>query len=103
MVCSDFVASSWCRLWDQALDQGTMGTRLIQCLFSSLCRPILGDRSCHLCSTEIPLNQSFFDHLNFSHLDNNYNQDVVKTILEEGGQAVMNFAEHVSVFCQFYP
>ena len=66
-------------------------------------RVTFGDRLCHLCSTEIPPNQSFFDHLNFAHLDNNYDQDVVKTILEEGGQAVLNFAEHVSVFCHFYP
>ena len=43
-------------------------------------------------ATSVVINQSFFDHLNFAHLYNNYNQDVVKTILEEGEQAVMNFA-----------
>ena len=97
-VCSDFVASSWCRLWDQALDLGIKGTRLTQCLFHSLCRPTFGDRLCPHCITEIPRNQSYFEHLNFDHLDNSYDQDEIETILEEGGQLVMDFAKSVSEF-----
>ena len=98
IVCSDFVASSWCRLWDQALDLGIKGTRLTQCLFHSLCRPTFGDRLCPHCTTEIPRNQSYFEHLNFDHLDNSYDQDEIETILEEGGQLVMDFAKSVSEF-----
>ena len=41
IVCSDEVAACWCSVWDRALDLGTKGTRLSQCLFSTLCRPLL--------------------------------------------------------------
>ena len=74
IVCSDVVASSWCRLWDQALDLGIKGTRLTQCLFHFLCRPTFGDRLCPHCATEIPPNQSYFEHLNFDNLDNSYDK-----------------------------
>ena len=97
IVCSDFVASSWCRLWGQALDLGIKGTRLTQCLFHSLCRPTFGDRLCPHCTTEILPNQSYLEHLNFDHLDNSYDQDEIETILE-GGQLLMDFAKSVSEF-----
>ena len=93
----DVVASSWCRLWDQAL-VGIKGTRLTQCLFHFLCRPTFGDRLCPHCATDIPPNQRYFEHLNFDHLDNSYDQDEIETILEEGGQLVMDFAKSVFEF-----
>ena len=62
IACTDSVAASWCRLWDQAMDLGTKGTGLIQCLLSSLCRPVFGDRQCPHCGDKIPLSQNFFDH-----------------------------------------
>ena len=72
IVCSNLVAASWCSHWDRALDLGTKGTRLFQCLFSSLCRPVFGDRVCPLCEREIPSQQNYFDHLNSDHLNNVY-------------------------------
>ena len=75
IVCSDVVASSWCRLWDQALDLGIKGIRLTQCLFHFLCRSTFGDRLCPHCATEIPQNQTNL-----------------------GGQLVMDFAKSVFEF-----
>ena len=41
IVSSNDIASGWCRIWDSALDQGYRGTKLSQCLFRSLCHPLL--------------------------------------------------------------
>ena len=36
VISSPTIASSWCRLWDQALDYGVRGTKLSQSLFRCL-------------------------------------------------------------------
>ena len=41
IICSDFISSSCCCIWDLTLDKGESGTRLAQCLFKSLCRPLM--------------------------------------------------------------
>ena len=51
ITCSDVVSSNWCRVWNTALDHGVKGTRLVQLLFRSLCRPTFGDRLCPHCSS----------------------------------------------------
>ena len=45
------------------LDKGESGTRLAQCLFKYLCRPLFGHHSCPHCS-----NQIFWPHL-LQHID----------------------------------
>ena len=59
----------WSRVWDTALDRGCSGTKLSQCLFKTLCWPLFGDRKCQYCTTQVPLNQTFFQHLCCCHLD----------------------------------
>ena len=98
LLCTDVVAASWCRLWDQTMDLGTKGTGLIQHLLSSLCHPVFVDHLCPYCGHEIPSNQIFFDHLCSEHLDCEYNQSMGE-ILEEGGQDVFNMA---TVIFQFH-
>ena len=95
IVCSNFVAASWCSHWDRALDLGTKGTRLFQCLFSSLCRPVFGDRVCPLCEREIPSHQNYFDHLNSDHLNKGYGPEVLRNILENDSQSVLDLASCV--------
>ncbi len=69
LVCSTKVASSWGRIWDLALDHGAKGTCLFQHLFSSLCRPVFGERKCPHCEGTIPHEQTFFGHLCDHHID----------------------------------
>ena len=77
-----------------------MGTRLFQWLFSSLCRPVFGDRVCPLCEREIPSHQNYFDHLNSDQLNNVYGLKVLRNILENGSQSVMDLASCVLYPCQ---
>ena len=97
IVCSDSVAASWCRLWDQALDLLTKGTKLTQNLFYALCQPILADRQCHYCKNRIPSDENFFDHLCNAHLHKPYNVSMV-SILDVGGKTVLDMAAVISKF-----
>ena len=47
------IASSWCKLWDLALDHGVRGTRLIQTLLRTMSRPVFGKRECPICNCHI--------------------------------------------------
>ena len=62
-TCSELIITSWCHMWDLALDRGEWGTRLTQCLFKSLCHPLFGDCSCPHCSGHITSDIIFFKHL----------------------------------------
>ena len=76
---TDEVASSWYRVWDEALEYGVRGTRLMQGLFSALSRPTFGNKSCPLCKDTIPT--SYPEHLFTKHLAN-YNVDTIVGWLE---------------------
>ena len=76
---TDEVASSWNRVWDEALEYGVRGTRLMQGLFSALSRPTFGNKSCPLCKDTIPM--SYPEHLFTKHLVN-YNVDTIVGWLE---------------------
>ena len=65
----DLTASGWCRIWDLALDYGYRGTKLAQCLFRCLCKPLFGDRMCPHCNTQISSNLTYFEHLCSRHID----------------------------------
>ena len=95
ITCSDLAAASWCSMWALAPEYGQKGTKLTQSLFASLCRPLFSDRFCHLCGSQIPAHMTFFDHLCISHLKTPYN-DCIASILEEGGESIMDMAAYVS-------
>ena len=42
-VSSPVIASSWCKVWDHALDHGVRGTKLMQSLFIVMSRLVVGD------------------------------------------------------------
>ena len=66
-------------VWDEALEYGVRGTRLMQGLFSALSRPTFGNKSCPLCKDTIPT--SYPEHLFTKHLVN-YNVDTIVGWLE---------------------
>ena len=43
------IASSWNSIWDEALELGVRGTKLMQGFFSALSRPTFGERLCPYC------------------------------------------------------
>ena len=54
---------SWLKIWDNALDHGMRGTKAALCLFSSLCRPLFGDRMCPHCCQSVDVNLMYMQHL----------------------------------------
>ena len=79
IASSETIAESWNSLWDEALDFGTRGTRLMQGLFGALSTPTFGDRICRHCNATIP--GSYSDHLFSDHITK-YNHDSVVQWLE---------------------
>ena len=41
-------------MWDEALEHGIRGTKLMQHLFNALSRPVFGDRICPHCERQHP-------------------------------------------------
>ena len=60
-------APSWLKIWDMALDHGARGTKAAVCFFSSLSRPLFGDRLCPHCNLSIPQDFSYLEHLVETH------------------------------------
>ena len=91
VISSPTIASSWCRMWDQALDHGVRGTKLFQSFFRCLTKPLFGDRLCHVCKSTIPTPMSFFEHLCSSHIE--FDSTFLPSILEEGGSELFHLAQ----------
>ena len=79
VVATDEIASTWNRLWDEALEYGVRGTRLMQGLFAALTRPVFGGRACPHCKKVI--SSSYPEHLFTKHLVS-YNMDTIALWLE---------------------
>ena len=78
MSTTDQIASTWNRIWDEALESGVRGTRLMQGLFAVLSRPVFGDRACPRCKGII--STSYPEHIT-KHLSK-YSIDTVVLWLE---------------------
>ena len=83
------VANGWCRVWDVLLDDGVRGTKAGQSLFSYLCRPVFGDRSCPICN-EVVAN-TFFEHICQEHV--NVDIGTLPTILEGDSSGIVNLSK----------
>ena len=79
VASSETIAASWNSIWDEALDFGVRGTRLMQGLFGALTTPTFGDRTCRHCNATIP--GTYPDHLFSDHITD-YNHDLVARWLE---------------------
>ena len=55
---------SWRKIWDGVLDYGVKGTNCGQATLRELCRPVFGDKLCHICKEPITC---FSSHLCDSH------------------------------------
>ena len=69
LVAAVAQTTSWCRLWDIALDRGVKGTRGLQALLRELSRPILNNSVCNLCYESLDQNSLWFEHLCCLHPD----------------------------------
>ena len=61
---------NWLYIWDAVRDRGPYWSRITQSFFKILTRPLFGNRQCYVCSTEIPINTTYFEHLVHSHCQN---------------------------------
>ena len=59
--------TSWCRLWDAALDRGVWGTRGLQTLVKTLSRKIYRDSTCASCGISPEADSLWFDHICLAH------------------------------------
>ena len=48
---TDAITSSWNSIWDEALEYGVRGTRLMQGLYGALAKPTFGNKACPRCNT----------------------------------------------------
>ena len=67
IVASVAKTTSWCRLWDTALDCGVKGTRGLQTLLREMCRPIFENSVCNLCNESLNINDLWLDHICHNH------------------------------------
>ena len=61
--------TSWCRLWDIALDRGVQGTRGMQSLLKELSCQVFENFSCRSCGTFLSKDSLWFDHICTNHPD----------------------------------
>ena len=95
ITCSEFICitTSWCRIWDLALDRGERGMRLVQCLFKSLCHPLFGDRRCPHCSSHIASDITFFEHLCQQHIK--FEAGNLCTVLNSDDDSIFSLAMQI--------
>ena len=68
-VASVANTTSWCRLWDLALDRGVQGTRGLQTLLKVISLRIYKNSLCPSCDHSLPAHSLWFDHLCSEHPD----------------------------------
>ena len=61
--------TSWCRLWDLALDRGVQGTCGVQSLLKELSREIFDNFLCWSCGTSLSKDSLWFNHICNNHPD----------------------------------
>ena len=64
---------NWLRIWEAVRDRGRYWSRIFQSFFKILTSPLFGDRLCRICSTVIPAESSYFEHLVSSHCQKHTN------------------------------
>ena len=69
LVASVAQTTSWCRLWDVALERGVQGTRGLQSLLKELSCRIFDDYDCKSCSMVLNKNTRWLEHLCDYHPD----------------------------------
>ena len=78
--------TSWCRLWDTALEHGVRGTRRLQFLLKELSRRPFDGFSCRSCGRNLNDNPSWFHHICNHHpeaVDNLSCEKIISALKEE--------------------
>ena len=84
--------TSWCCLWDIALEHGVQGTRRLQLLLKELSRRPFDCFSCQSCGSNLNDDPSFFHHICSHHpeaIDNLSCKEIIST-LKEGNIYVLS-------------
>ena len=68
-IASVAEVTSWCRLWDLALDRGIRGTRGLQTLLKVLSHRIYEDSLCPSCGASLGTDSLWIDHICLAHSD----------------------------------
>ena len=90
-VASVAQTTSWCRLWDLALDRGVQDTRGLQTLLKELSRRTFDNFSCQACGTTLDKDSQWFDHICQNHPDaiNNLSSEEIISGLKEANVDVI--------------
>ncbi len=84
--------TSWCHLWDIALERGVQGTRRLQLLLKDLSRRPFDGFSCRSCGSNLNNDPSWFHHICSHHpeaVDNLSCEEIIST-LKEGNIYVLS-------------
>ena len=86
---------SWLKIWDIALDCGLRGTNSALCLFSTLCRPLFGDRACPVVVTQSKINidQTYLQHHPELHWDS---VDKILEYIENGDPDIFDIGQRLA-------
>ena len=84
-------STSWCKLWDIALDRGVQGTRGLQTLLRELSRRTYNDFQCKSCGDSIGEDTLWFDHVCSNHPEvvNNLSAEQIITSLKEANADII--------------
>ena len=94
------IASSWNRTWDEALEYGVRGTKLMQGLFGALARPTFGDKASPHCNETI--SSSYPEHLFTKHLTDYNVATVVMWLEDKDFNNLLKLADTIITSMKFY-
>ena len=95
IVASVAKTTSWCRLWDTALDCGVKGTRGLQTLLREMCRPVFENSVCNLCNESLNVNDLWLDHICHNHpeiINNKSLSQIVAALHDVDSDTIFSFA-----------
>ena len=87
--------TSWCQLWDLALDRGVSGIRGLQCLLKVLSHRIYKDSACSSCGTSLHADSLWIDHICNAHPDmvNHLSrEDILTSLIEVNADSIFSVA-----------
>ena len=87
--------TSWCRLWDLALDRGVQGIRGLQTLLKELSRRTFDNFLCQACGATLDKDSQWFDHICQNHPDavnNLSSEDIISGLKEANVDVIFSVA-----------
>ena len=91
-VSDSRIPSTWCKVWDFALDHGVYS---MQALFILMCRLIFGDHTCPGCHGKIDPLLSFLEPACSFHVTKYFPDSIVK-LIEDCHRCILEIGKHMS-------